>query len=61
MILFPDLSKTIKSSIPSKFRSISEICAELIPPIKGELKRSPSSYILRLVSLFNIICADTLY
>ena len=44
--------------VPSKFKSISENCPELIPPEKAELKAIPFSVIVRLVSLFKIICEN---
>ena len=51
IILFPALSKQTKSVVPSKFKSISENCAELIPPAKGKLKYCPFSRTLTDVSL----------
>jgi|TARA_B110000459_G_C16494547_1_gene440448 hypothetical protein len=46
------------SIVPSKFKSISENCPALIPPEKAELKAIPFSDIIRLVSLFKIICEN---
>jgi len=44
--------------MPSKFKSISENCPELIPPEKVELKAIPFSVKVRLVSQFKIICEN---